>query len=63
MTHQGFLTPGQLVARWNGALTVGTLANWRSKGTGPTFAKLGGRVLYPVAQVTEWENTNMQSAG
>lgn len=59
-TNTTFLTPQQLVARWSRAVTTGTLANWRSQRVGPTFTKLRGRVLYPLAAVEEWERKNMR---
>ena len=31
-----------------------TLANWRSKGTGPRWEKRHGRVRYPVEGLIEW---------
>lgn len=55
-----YLTPVELSKRWNGAVTTGTLANWRSKGTGPTFAKFGSRVRYPLAKVMAWEIANLR---
>lgn len=39
-----YLTPQELVLRWNGAVTTGTLANWRNKGKGPAYTKFGSRV-------------------
>ena len=55
-----FLSPAQLVARWNHAVTTGTLANWRNKSTakkplGPPYIKFGSRVRYPLDQVMAWE--------
>ncbi|WP_435405697.1 helix-turn-helix transcriptional regulator [Mycolicibacterium parafortuitum] len=35
-------------------LSVGTLANMRSKGTGPPSFKRNGRVVYRVAEVKQW---------
>lgn len=39
-------------------VTPKTLTNWRSKGVGPKFVKLGpgrqGRVFYRVADLEEW---------
>lgn len=55
-----YLTPGQLAARYLGTISVRTLANWRSKGEGPPFVKIGGRVLYSVAAVIEWERTRVR---
>lgn len=54
-----FLTPAQLILRWDGAVTTGTLANWRSKGEGPAYSKFGSRVRYQIAKVVAWEAKNM----
>jgi hypothetical protein len=53
-TH--YLTPAELVARYKQTITIRTLANWRSTGEGPRYTKIGGRVLYPVQAVAEWES-------
>lgn len=53
-----FLTPGQLVERWAGAITIGALANWRARGRGPSFIKIGGRVCYRLADVLAFERAN-----
>lgn len=58
-----FLTPTDLVARWGGAVTIGTLANWRSKGRGPSFVKIGSRVVYRVADVTAYETAAKAATG
>ena len=50
-----YLTPAELVERYKRTITIRTLANWRSTGEGPRYTKIGGRVLYPVADVTSWE--------
>lgn len=57
-----YLTPAQLVLRWDGAVTTGTLANWRSKGEGPAYSKFGSRVRYPIAKVMVWEAANLHHA-
>ena len=31
-----------------------TLAHWRSQGRGPTYIKVGGRVLYPGRELNLW---------
>lgn len=62
MTQQAFLTPQDLAQRWAGVVTTGTLANWRCRGTGPHFTKLGGRVVYPIAKVEAWEAENTHAA-
>ncbi len=52
------LTPQQLAERWS--MSVGTLQNWRLKGKGPSYIKLGeGRatkVLYRLDDIVEFEN-------
>ncbi len=40
-------------------LALGTLNNWRCLGTGPKYIKIGGRVRYPVRDLTSW----LQSRG
>jgi hypothetical protein len=39
-----FLSPPDVVERWNGAVTTGTLANWRAQGRGPSYQKFGTKV-------------------
>lgn len=35
-------------------LAVGTLNNWRTKGGGPVFLKLGDRVMYEQEELDKW---------
>lgn len=59
-----FLTPDELVARYKGKISVKTLANWRTKGGGPAYVKIGGKVMYPVVAVQLWETSRVYgSAG
>lgn len=53
-----FLTPQQLCQRWGNAVTPETLANWRAKGRGPAYTKVGARVRYPLAAVIAYEQQN-----
>lgn len=55
MSNANYLTPAQLVDRWNKAVTIGTLSNWRSKGIGPAFTKFGKSVRYPLESVQAYE--------
>lgn len=48
-----YLTPEETAQRLR--LTVGTLANWRVRGQGPAFTKMGRKVLYPIAKVEAYE--------
>jgi hypothetical protein len=51
-----FFTPHDLYRRWGKAISLKTMANWRSLGTGPPYSKMGGRVLYRISDVLVWEN-------
>lgn len=53
--RQLFLTPVEVVDRYHGKISVRTLANWRSAGISPPFSKIGGRILYPLDELEEWE--------
>lgn len=52
-----YLTPAQLSERYQRAVSLRTLANWRSNGEGPSYTKIGGKVLYPLEAVLAWEKT------
>lgn len=58
-----YITPDQLVERWKGAVTTGTLANWRSQGRGPAFTRIAKRVRYRVVDVLAYEKTTQRAAG
>lgn len=58
-----YLTPKEMAERYRGAVTVETLANWRSAGSGPAFLKIGGKVLYDRADVESWEASRRQASG
>lgn len=50
-----YLTPLQVSERYEGRISVRTLANWRSSGNGPAFSRIGGRILYPEERLMDWE--------
>lgn len=50
-----FLTPEEVAERYQGKVTARTLANWRSQGISPPYTKVGGRILYPLRELIEWE--------
>jgi hypothetical protein len=50
-----YLTPAELVARWDNILTEGTLANWRVQHIGPAYVRLGTRIVYAVADIEAYE--------
>ena len=53
------LTPGELADRWS--LTPQALAQWRSKGEGPQFLKLGRAVRYRMTDVLAHEESSLRS--
>jgi predicted site-specific integrase-resolvase len=55
MEEKLFLTPEEVCERYMHRINTRTLANWRSAGTSPPFVKCGGRVLYPLDKLVEWE--------
>jgi hypothetical protein len=56
-----YLTPYALHKRWGGAISPKTLANWRAKGTGPKWLKVGGRIVYPLTEVKAYEERQTRS--
>jgi Helix-turn-helix domain len=52
-----FLTETEMVSRYRGKVSAGTLKNWRSQGRGPPFVKIGRQVLYPIEQLEAWERS------
>lgn len=51
-TEQTFITNKELALRVRRPLA--TIRYWRATGTGPRGARVGGRVLYRVADVDAW---------
>ena len=50
----------ELAARWR--ISPRTLERWRWTGEGPHFVKLGGRVVYRLADVTAFEQAMTRSS-
>ncbi len=48
-----FLTERQLATRWH--LSQRTLQRWRKLRTGPAWLKLGGRVVYAIDEIRNYE--------
>ena len=47
------LTQEELAARWR--ISPRTLEQWRWRGVGPRFLKIGGRVIYPSTEIEAYE--------
>jgi predicted DNA-binding transcriptional regulator AlpA len=56
-----YLTESQLAAHLGMARI--TLAQWRSKGFGPPFMRVGRSIRYRLTDVNKWAEANLTSAG
>jgi hypothetical protein len=54
-----FLTLDEVVERYRGQVSEGTLRNWRSMRIGPSFTKIGKAVLYPLEELDRWDRRNL----
>ncbi len=50
----------ELAARWN--ISHRTLERWRWTGEGPRFVKLGGRVVYRLEDIEEYEREQIRQS-
>lgn len=53
----GVYTPDELASVLD--VTIDTLAEWRSKRTGPDYVKLGKKVMYRTYDVEDWMKRNV----
>lgn len=51
--NPSYLTTNQLAKRWS--LAPVTIRIWRWYGKGPPFYKMGGRILYCIEEIKEYE--------
>ena len=51
----------ELSRRWR--MSPRTLERWRYRGTGPQFLKVGGRVLYRLADIEAHEADQLHASG
>ncbi|QDP64559.1 MAG: hypothetical protein Tp1100DCM00d2C33371621_17 [Prokaryotic dsDNA virus sp.] len=58
MKDRNFIDQGQLAERWK--RSERTLENWRSRGIGIPYYKIGGKVLYDFDDVTTYESEQLQ---
>lgn len=54
------LTPEALGDRWT--VAPHTLSQWRWKGNGPRFIKIGKKILYPLEGILMFENERVRSS-
>ena len=60
MTENIFLNQTELSRRWK--LSPRTLERWRWLGAGPNFHKIGGRVVYKLADVETYEAAQLRQS-
>ena len=58
MDSRRHLTPAELAERLG--VSVRTLTDWRYRGIGPRFLKVGVHIRYRVADVLAWEQTRVR---
>lgn len=58
MSDGKFLTPEEVAERYRGAVSLGTLRNWRKKRYGSAFLKIGRSILYLVEEFDTWDKRN-----
>ncbi len=58
MDNLKYLTAEEVSSRYRGAVSIGTLRNWRAMRIGPNFVKIGKAVLYPVNELDTWDQRN-----
>ena len=58
MTDSIYLTPEEVVDRYRGGVSLGTLRNWRTRRIGPSYIKIGKAVLYPVEELEDLDKKN-----
>ena len=62
-TESQLLTEAEVVRRYRGALSAGTLRNWRSQGVGPAYLRIGRAILYSREDLERWEATRRKLNG
>ncbi|MBM3536054.1 MAG: DNA-binding protein [Alphaproteobacteria bacterium] len=58
--HIRHLNQAELARRW--ALNHRTLERWRWMGCGPRYLKIGGRVVYRLADIETYEAAQLRNA-
>lgn len=59
MSSPPYLTVDEVIERYRGQVSEGTLRNWRALRVGPSFIKIGKVPLYPVEELDRWDRSNL----
>lgn len=58
IAEDDLMTDEEVVARYKGRITLGTLRNWRALKIGPPYIKVGKAVLYSRGALQAWDRRN-----
>ena len=58
MENKIFYNQEELAERWG--MSPRTLENWRAKGEGPTYIKIGGQVRYKYESIKKYEESQQE---
>ena len=59
MSSPLYLTVTEVIDRYRGQVSEGTLRNWRAMRVGPSFIKIGKVPLYPLEELDRWDRSNL----
>jgi hypothetical protein len=59
VSSPSYLTVAEVVVRYRGQISEGTLCNWRVMRIGPSFIKVGKVPLYPIEELDRWDRSNL----
>ncbi len=63
MSEPMFLTLSEVIERYRGQISEGTLRNWRSMRVGPSFLKIGKAVRYLLDELDRWDRRSIIVCG
>ena len=59
MSSPTYLTVDEVIERYRGQVSEGTLRNWRALRIGPPYLKIGKVPLYPIEELDRWDRSNL----
>lgn len=59
MSRPIYLTVEEVIERYRGQVSEGTLRNWRALRIGPAYLKIGKVPLYPIEELDRWDQSNL----
>lgn len=60
MSLEKFLTPAEVAAEFGDFFTEPRLRQWRHRGGGPVYRKLGRRCVYRRSDIEAWLDANLR---